>query len=98
MMEIYEKSPTRVDLAGGTLDCWPLYLFLDNPLTINVAIDIFTHCTLRPRGDAKIEIHSEDLGLSREFSNLDACLENQDPELEMYRAQFRYWRPASGFS
>lgn len=22
------ESPTRVDLAGGTLDCWPLHLFV----------------------------------------------------------------------
>ena len=29
MFKLQVKSPTRVDLSGGTLDCWPLYLFLD---------------------------------------------------------------------
>ncbi len=29
MQKIVVKSPTRVDLAGGTLDLWPLYLFIN---------------------------------------------------------------------
>jgi D-glycero-alpha-D-manno-heptose-7-phosphate kinase len=33
------SAPTRVDLAGGTLDIWPLYLLHPGALTLNVAID-----------------------------------------------------------
>jgi len=33
-------APTRIDLAGGTVDIWPLYLFRPGALTINVAIDL----------------------------------------------------------
>lgn len=33
-------APTRVDLAGGTLDLWPLYCILGGCKTINVAIDL----------------------------------------------------------
>ena len=29
-------APTRVDLAGGTLDIWPVYLMLDGPITVNL--------------------------------------------------------------
>jgi len=34
------SAPTRVDLAGGTLDLWPLYCLLDGAKTINAAIDL----------------------------------------------------------
>lgn len=34
------ESPTRADLAGGTLDLWPLNCFLKNPKTINVALPL----------------------------------------------------------
>lgn len=33
------ESPTRVDLAGGTLDIWPVYALLGNARTINIALD-----------------------------------------------------------
>jgi D-glycero-alpha-D-manno-heptose-7-phosphate kinase len=41
MNVINARSPARIDLAGGTLDLWPLHLFFDNPATINCAIDQF---------------------------------------------------------
>lgn len=34
-------APTRVDLAGGTLDLWPLCSLLEETKTINIAIDLF---------------------------------------------------------
>lgn len=34
-------SPTRVDLAGGTLDLWPLYCLTESAKTINLALDLF---------------------------------------------------------
>lgn len=98
MAEIYERSPTRVDLAGGTLDCWPLYLFLSNPVTINVAIDIFTHCHLTPSAGPEIELISEDLGVQKKYSNLEAALNDTDPNFELYRAHLRYFRPETGFT
>ncbi len=39
--KIESKAPTRIDLSGGTLDIWPLYLFLKHPLTLNLGIDLF---------------------------------------------------------
>lgn len=42
------KSPTRIDLAGGTLDMWPLYNFIGEGLTVNLAISISTYATLTP--------------------------------------------------
>ena len=33
-MSITVTAPMRIDLAGGTLDLHPLYLFLHDPLTV----------------------------------------------------------------
>ncbi len=40
MKKIIVEIPTRVDLAGGTLDIWPIYLLHNNCYTINIAIDL----------------------------------------------------------
>ena len=40
------RAPTRIDLAGGTVDIWPLYLLLHSPLTINLGIDLFAEAEL----------------------------------------------------
>ena len=96
-MEFNEKSPTRVDLAGGTLDCWPLYLFLNDPITVNVAIDIFTYCYLKPRIDGRIRLHSEDLNADKTYDSLAAALSDTETAFELYRAHLRHWRPKDGF-
>ena len=36
-MKIHSQAPCRVDLAGGTLDIWPLYLFHEDTVTVNFA-------------------------------------------------------------
>jgi len=45
-------APTRIDLAGGTLDIWPLYLFHPGAVTVNVAIDRRAFC--RVDGDTRV--------------------------------------------
>jgi D-glycero-alpha-D-manno-heptose-7-phosphate kinase len=47
MFTLHAKAPTRVDLTGGTLDIWPLYLLLENPVTVNLAINLFAQVWLR---------------------------------------------------
>jgi D-glycero-alpha-D-manno-heptose-7-phosphate kinase len=61
-VRIDSSAPTRIDLAGGTYDIWPLYLFHDRAQTINVAISLRAHCTLTSRRDHHISIVSEDTG------------------------------------
>ena len=48
-MKIFSKAPCRVDLAGGTLDIWPLYLYHANAVTLNFAVDRYASCTLETR-------------------------------------------------
>ena len=39
-MIIEATAPTRVDLAGGTIDIWPLYLFHPGATTVNFAVSL----------------------------------------------------------
>lgn len=95
MIEI--SSPTRFDLAGGTLDMWPIWAMLGGACTINVAINIHTHCTLQPRDDERIIIESPDLNKKWEFNNLEELILSPEPQLSFYKAHIGFWQPEYGF-
>jgi D-glycero-alpha-D-manno-heptose-7-phosphate kinase len=61
-VDIDSSAPTRIDLAGGTFDIWPLYLFHDGAQTINAAINLRAHCRLTSRRDHRLRIVSQDTG------------------------------------
>ncbi len=61
-MRITASAPTRIDLAGGTIDIWPLYLFHHGAQTLNAAISLRAHVEISPRTDGTVEIVSEDTG------------------------------------
>jgi D-glycero-alpha-D-manno-heptose-7-phosphate kinase len=52
-------APCRVDLAGGTIDIWPLYLFHPGALTVNVAIDRRAWCRVETGGTG-VRVESKD--------------------------------------
>ncbi len=56
------SAPTRIDLAGGTIDIWPLYLFHPGAQTLNAAISIRAHARIDTRDDDRVVIRSEDTG------------------------------------
>ena len=64
-MHIHASAPTRIDLAGGTIDIWPLYLFHEGAQTLNAAINLRASCDLRSREDGRVVIVSEDAGGQR---------------------------------
>ena len=57
---IAASAPTRIDLAGGTIDIWPLYLAHEGACTVNAAISLRAHATIEPRTDGRIELRSID--------------------------------------
>lgn len=59
-MALAASAPTRIDLAGGTIDIWPLYLFHEGASTLNAAISLRAHASIDKRNDGKIELHSVD--------------------------------------
>jgi len=59
-VRIVASAPTRIDLAGGTIDIWPLYLFHDGASTLNAAISLRAHVDVASRTDDAIELRSID--------------------------------------
>jgi D-glycero-alpha-D-manno-heptose-7-phosphate kinase len=59
-VDLRASAPTRIDLAGGTIDIWPLYLFHPGAQTLNVAISLRAHVHLAPRDDGRVVIRSLD--------------------------------------
>lgn len=72
VVRIDSSAPTRIDLAGGTLDIWPLYLFHDNAQTLNAAISLRAHCSIRGRRDSRVRLISEDTGAEVEADSWHA--------------------------
>lgn len=68
---IIAHAACRVDLAGSTLDLWPLYLFHPGAVTVNFAVNILTRCQIIPRTDRVIHLKSIDLGCEDQFRNFD---------------------------
>lgn len=97
MNPISVLSPTRVDLAGGTLDLWPLYLFINGAPTVNVAIDIWTRAEITPLDSSQIELESSDLQIKKTYANLGEGLSDQDPQMRLLQVQMKYWQPTKGF-
>ena len=57
---VHSSAPTRIDLAGGTLDIWPLYLFHPGAQTVNAAIELRAACTVTASDDGRVWLVSED--------------------------------------
>ena len=66
-------APTRVDLAGGTLDIWPLYLFHRGAVTVNVAIDRRAWCRVET-GVTGVRVESRDTLQKAEGRDVDEVL------------------------
>ena len=68
-MVIDTSAPTRIDLAGGTIDIWPLYLFHPGAQTLNAAISLRARARIESRPDNRIVIRSEDTGVTVEAAD-----------------------------
>ncbi|MFH1116250.1 MAG: hypothetical protein V1792_20250 [Pseudomonadota bacterium] len=61
-MELRVSVPNRIDLAGGTTDIYPLYLFLGGGCTVNAGITVRSVVEFRTLGEKAIRLTSLDLG------------------------------------
>jgi D-glycero-alpha-D-manno-heptose-7-phosphate kinase len=96
--EILSQAPARVDLAGGTLDIWPLYLFHENSRTINLAIQCYARCRLTPRRDKSIELVSHDLKRRERFASLGALRQAARRKLPLAARLVMAFAPKGGFT
>ena len=55
----YDSYEPNIDLAGGTLDIWPLYLFHEHAQTVNAAISLRAHAEIIERTDGKLRLESD---------------------------------------
>src|SRR5205814_8181346 len=66
---IVAQAPCRADLAGGTIDLWPLYLFHPGALTLNFAVNILTTCRITPLRGREMILRSLDTGREEHFAS-----------------------------
>ena len=69
-MRVESRAPARVDLAGGTVDIWPLYLFHPGAQTVNAAIRCYAACQIDTRSDRRIVLVSKDQKVRESWDSL----------------------------
>jgi D-glycero-alpha-D-manno-heptose-7-phosphate kinase len=97
-MKIFSKAPCRVDLAGGTLDIWPLYLYHANAVTLNFAVDRYASCTLETRIDSQIVLRSRDLDGEEVFADLPALQSAKRYKLPLLAYVVKFFAPSTGIN
>ncbi len=96
-MIIESSAPTRVDLAGGTIDIWPLYLFHPGASTVNFALSLRARVRVETREDQRIilESHDRGVGLETTVDRIDELA--RDEKLELVSKVVHFLRPSTGF-
>ena len=102
-MRIESRAPTRIDLAGGTLDIWPLYLFHPGALTVNCAITRYASCVIetqsaRADGRQTIRLVSRDTKRQESFPSLAALERARSYRLPLLAHLVRFFRPRVGLT
>jgi D-glycero-alpha-D-manno-heptose-7-phosphate kinase len=96
-MIIESSAPTRVDLAGGTIDIWPLYLFHPGAATVNFAISLRAHCRIETRDDDRIILESSDRAVAFETSVSEIDSLATEARLELISKLVHFYKPTQGF-
>jgi D-glycero-alpha-D-manno-heptose-7-phosphate kinase len=86
-----------VDLAGGTLDLWPLYLFHPGAVTVNFAVNILTRCRISRLPDRKIKLKSIDTKVEEEFASFEQLCAAKKFRHPLAGHLARFFAPEGGF-
>src|ERR1700694_2829064 len=97
-MRIESKAPSRVDLAGGTPDIWPLYLFHPGAVTLNFAINRWTRCVLETQESPEIRLRSGDLEAEETFASSAELHASKQPRLPLVTFVLRFFEPQTGLT
>jgi D-glycero-alpha-D-manno-heptose-7-phosphate kinase len=99
-LRIEARAPARIDLAGGTLDIWPLYLFHPGALTVNCAVTRYASCVIEtaPRGSRRIALASLDTSRRETFASLAQLERAVGYRLPLLAQLIRVFRPRVGFT
>lgn len=93
-MYVEAVAPSRIDLAGGTLDIYPLYLFERGGLTVNMGIDVGSRVRITPREDREIHIRSLDTGTEQFAASVEE-LDEEGP-LDLVARLLKFYAPRTG--
>jgi len=96
-MIIETSAPTRVDLAGGTIDIPPLYLFHEGAATVNFAVSMLAHCRIETRNDDRVILRSIDQDSVVETTLTDIDSLREEPKLQLLSKLAFFFRPEGGF-
>jgi D-glycero-alpha-D-manno-heptose-7-phosphate kinase len=94
--EVIAHAPCRVDLAGGTMDIWPMYLFHPGAVTVNFAVSVLTRCRIIPLPGKTIRFRSLDTGREEEFSSLDQLISARKYQHPLAAYLTRFFAPQQG--
>ena len=94
---IIAHAPCRVDLAGGTMDIWPLYLFHPGAVTVNFAVNVLTRCRIQRLEGKQIRFRSLDTGRAEEFASLDQLCSAKHFKHAIAGYLVRFFAPEGGF-
>jgi D-glycero-alpha-D-manno-heptose-7-phosphate kinase len=97
-MIIESSAPTRVDIAGGTIDIPPLFLFHEGAATVNFAVTLLAKCRIETRNDSKIVLESIDRGVKFETSLDRINTLKDEPQLELLSKLVYFFKPETGFN
>ena len=97
-MIIESSAPTRVDLAGGTIDIPPLFLFHEGAATVNFAVSLLAKCRIETRDDSKIFLESIDRGVKFETTVAEIGELKDEPRLELLSKLVYFFKPEVGFN
>jgi D-glycero-alpha-D-manno-heptose-7-phosphate kinase len=98
-MKIEAQAPTRIDLAGGTLDIWPLYLFHEGALTVNCAISRYASCAIDvQRAGKRITLVSKDTRRKETFASLADLARAKSYKLPLLAHLVKLFEPKTGFT
>jgi len=95
---IESSAPTRVDLAGGTIDIPPLFLFHEGAATVNFAISLLAKCRIETRDDDRIILESIDRGVKFETNLANIQSLKNEPRLELLSKLVYFFKPEIGFN
>jgi len=99
-MIIESSAPPRVDLAGGTIDIWPLYLFHPGATTVNFALSLYARCRIETRDDGRVVLESRDrkVAFETELSAIEDLFRKSDWSSFLSSCTFLNRRPGFTWS
>jgi D-glycero-alpha-D-manno-heptose-7-phosphate kinase len=88
------RAPARIDLAGGTVDIWPICLLEPGAVTVNLAIDRYAQARARLRDDGAFVFKSQDKSVESKHADIESV--KREAALPIHREVALMIAPAQG--